>query len=345
MKTTTPKYVDYLIVGQGLAGTCFALEALSNNQRVHIIDLNNAYSASRLAAGIVNPIKGKRLYRLWQDDATFDWVKHWYEKTEQRLSISVIKTRSLIRCLNTETECEAYLKKKDHPDYRHFLKEKPTPLDDTSFFHTPKDVFKLSSVLQLNTKHFLESAKRYFQKQNSYSHAYLNYSDIHEDASGIRWKGILGKTLVFCDGHHAQYNPFCSFLNFEHAMGHIIELESSHIKSDSIINNGQWLYRKHANTFHFGTTSYWERCPKNRRQSIKTLEKHLANFLTVPYQIKHYFHGTRPVLKDRKPFVGIHPDNTRIGIINGFGGHGVYHAPLCAKQFLTLNNSLITHPF
>ena len=247
-----------------------------------------------------------------------------------------MKTRSLIRCLNSEIECAAYLKKKDLPDYKNFLNLKPSTTDDLSFFQTPKNIFKLPSVLQLNTKHFLESAKTYFQEKNTYSRSFLNYADIHEDELGFRWKNIRSKILVFCDGHHAQNNPYCRFLNFEHAMGHIIELESNDIKTNSIINNGQWLYRRDDSTFHFGTTSYWKSSPKNRRQSIKTLETHLANFLTVPYRMKHHLHGTRPVLKDRKPYVGMHPENPKIGIINGFGGHGVYHAPLCAKQFLNL---------
>ena len=82
--TNTTKTVDYLIVGQGLAGTCLALEALDNNQSIHIIDLDNAQSASRVAAGIVNPIKGKRLYRLWHDDRTFNWVQNWYNKIEKK---------------------------------------------------------------------------------------------------------------------------------------------------------------------------------------------------------------------------------------------------------------------
>ena len=44
--------------------------------------------------------------------------------------------------------------------------------------------------------------------------------------------------------------------------------------------------------------------------------------------------GVRPATKDRRPFVGMHPELENVGIFNGLGSKGVSLAPYFAKQFV-----------
>ena len=54
------KKVDVIIVGQGMAGTFLAHDLIDAQQSVAIIDLNLKASASRVAAGLINPVGMKR---------------------------------------------------------------------------------------------------------------------------------------------------------------------------------------------------------------------------------------------------------------------------------------------
>ena len=50
------KKYDFIIVGQGLAGTLLAHDLLDSKKRILIIDKHLKASASKVAGGLMNPI-------------------------------------------------------------------------------------------------------------------------------------------------------------------------------------------------------------------------------------------------------------------------------------------------
>ena len=52
---------DFLIVGQGLAGSILAYQLVESGHSVRVIDNHQHASSSVVAAGIINPITGHRL--------------------------------------------------------------------------------------------------------------------------------------------------------------------------------------------------------------------------------------------------------------------------------------------
>ena len=48
--------VDYIVVGQGLAGSAVAVQLLQRKKRVLVIDQPTGNSSSRIAAGLFNPM-------------------------------------------------------------------------------------------------------------------------------------------------------------------------------------------------------------------------------------------------------------------------------------------------
>ena len=57
--------------------------------------------------------------------------------------------------------------------------------------------------------------------------------------------------------------------------------------------------------------------------------------LKVPFTILDHLAALRPaVAVERRPFVGLHPTNDKIGILNGMGTKGCSLAPFFAKQLV-----------
>ena len=54
------RQVDFIIVGQGIAGTLLAHDLLEKGHSVYIIDKPMIASASKVAAGLINPVGMKR---------------------------------------------------------------------------------------------------------------------------------------------------------------------------------------------------------------------------------------------------------------------------------------------
>jgi glycine/D-amino acid oxidase-like deaminating enzyme len=62
------------------------------------------------------------------------------------------------------------------------------------------------------------------------------------------------------------------------------------------------------------------------------MEQKLKSFLKLPYKIVDHFAGLRPANLERRPFVGFHPINKNLGILNGMGTKGCSLAPYFAHQ-------------
>ena len=62
------KKIEYLIVGQGLAGTLLAFEMEHNNIDFWIVSDTQKSKSSLVAAGMINPLVFKRLAKSWLVD-------------------------------------------------------------------------------------------------------------------------------------------------------------------------------------------------------------------------------------------------------------------------------------
>ena len=54
--------------------------------------------------------------------------------------------------------------------------------------------------------------------------------------------------------------------------------------------------------------------------------------------------GVRPTVSDRRPLIGLHPENKQLAVFNGMGTKGVMIAPYFADQLvnLLLNNKSLS---
>ena len=67
--------IDFIIVGQGIAGSCLAVEFLSRGKSVAVFDENWKDAACLVAAGVINPITGLRLVKSWRSSLAHPYAK------------------------------------------------------------------------------------------------------------------------------------------------------------------------------------------------------------------------------------------------------------------------------
>jgi len=77
--------IDYLIVGQGLAGTCLALQLIKRKKSVLVFDEPEKNRASSVAAGLFNPVTGKMMTKTWKADKLFPYLHSFYSEAEELL--------------------------------------------------------------------------------------------------------------------------------------------------------------------------------------------------------------------------------------------------------------------
>ena len=77
---------DYLIIGQGTAGTTLSYQLLKRGKNVLVLDQKRKDSSSRVAAGLFNPITGRRMIKTWLADSLFSYLHDFYPELEEKLA-------------------------------------------------------------------------------------------------------------------------------------------------------------------------------------------------------------------------------------------------------------------
>src|SRR5260221_10948021 len=86
-----PKQVDILIIGQGICGTFLSLELERAGLSHLIIDEVRPFAASRAAAGLINPVTGRRLVTTWMIDELLAFAQERYGQLATLLGASFLE--------------------------------------------------------------------------------------------------------------------------------------------------------------------------------------------------------------------------------------------------------------
>jgi glycine/D-amino acid oxidase-like deaminating enzyme len=325
--------IDYLIVGQGLAGSLLAYELMQRNCRVVVVD-NAKESASKVAAGLINPVTGMRLVKSPTVDELLPVAKQTYSGLEQFFQQGFYIEKPMYRVLKNEQELNLVNKRLQDPGYHDYLGrlEAYKPLIP---FTTPFGYVQQKHTAYLLTRPLLACLRAFFIANNSYQKTQLHYQDIGL-TSCCYWQGLTIKRVIFCEGYLAIHNPFFNYLPFQVVKGEILDLRHNLPLPDAIINFAHWLIPLSAHELRLGASF--------DRDNINTditdfAKQHLLNSLADYYPalvkaslLQHVAH-VRPCTQDRQPFLGYHPNFCQLGIFNGFGAKGSLQIPLLARQF------------
>ncbi|HLG40667.1 MAG TPA: hypothetical protein VI461_13405, partial [Chitinophagaceae bacterium] len=88
--------IDYLIVGQGISGTFLSYYLYKEKSTFIVIDNNDSNSPSRVAAGIINPVTGRRMVTVWMADEVLPFAWNAYHEIGNELSIKAISQKNII---------------------------------------------------------------------------------------------------------------------------------------------------------------------------------------------------------------------------------------------------------
>src|SRR6478609_3753118 len=120
--------VDYLIIGQGICGTMLSWFLQKEGKTFLIIDDNNENSSSKIAAGIVNPVTGRRYAYTWMIDELMSFAWDSYSEMGRYFERSFIFEKSIIDFFPSAQMRNAFIERYEendtylhaYPDQNHF---------------------------------------------------------------------------------------------------------------------------------------------------------------------------------------------------------------------------------
>ncbi|RYD80457.1 MAG: FAD-binding oxidoreductase [Sphingobacteriales bacterium] len=329
---------DFLVVGQGLAGSLLSFCLQQEGKTVLVLDKLTG-NASRVAAGMFNLLTGRRLTHSWLADDFLAAADSIYKELEKCLGQQFYFPMPVLRIFGSEDDYRVNLEKhqqQQNPFIKHFLQD--------VYMDGMKPVEKACEISgggYINTEIFLNSWRDKLLSDNNLLEEDFDFESLQILEDGILYKDIKAGKIIFCEGYQAVFNPYFKWLPFNLAKGDVLTIYAPGLQEKAIINKGIYIVPLGNASFRVGATYIWQTLDPNPSETAREeLETELRKIIDVDYTVTDHKAGIRPTVKQRRPFLGFHPQHKNIGIFNGLGTKGVLLGPLLAQQF---TNHILYH--
>jgi glycine/D-amino acid oxidase-like deaminating enzyme len=331
------KQADYIIVGQGLAGTILAQTLIKKGRSVIVIDDMELSKASKVAAGLYNPVVFKRLVKSWMADDLIPFMEEFYLSCEKEQKVKFYHAKQIVKLFTDENEKDFWLKKSNEEVGKYLSKTiQGHFLTDVVF--SPMGAAEVIHAGNLDTIKFLNSFREYFKTNEMLLEEKFEYNQLKISEDSVSYMDLMAKKIIFCEGYKALENPFFNWLPFKLTKGEVLTIRlepGKGIPIDKVINKGVFILPLGENLYKVGATYEWSDLTeipteKGRSELIEKLKK----VLKVPFDIVDHQAGIRPTVNDRRPMLGLHPEHPALAVFNGMGTKGVMLAPFFADHFV-----------
>lgn len=324
--------VDYIIVGQGIAGSTLAYTLMQNNQSVLVVDEEKENTSSKIAAGLCNPVVFKRLTKSWMIDQLMPTALNFYKNQEIVLHDQFYFPLPIYKLfVGEEEEKEFWRQKCNEPELMDWINHKVHFPFDKQFVDYQ---FGASNTLQsgyLQTTKWLDAFKTYLKTNNSFRGETFNYDAIIFDKNFVSWDGVQAKKIIFCEGYQSINNPYFNWLPFKLTKGEVLTVDFKNLQLKSVLNKGVFVL-PYNNHYKLGATYDWENLNEEITEKGKNeLLKKASTFINDEIIVVEHKAGIRPTVSDRRPLLGVHPKHKQLAVFNGMGTKGVMIAPFFAK--------------
>jgi len=333
---------DCIIIGAGIAGLVTARMMSGAGMNILIIDDSQKNAASRVAAGLVNPITGKRFQVSWRfAEFLHLGMMHYASFAEEDSQEAYLKQQSMIRLFVDEKEREVFNAKYETLSIAEFVGEILEPETDQLdiSIRNQHGGFRTLQAHVFDYGRFLDASGNVFR--NNLLNTFV--APHHIESKDGYWsinignESIHGKTILFCDGWLASRNPWLSDVNlqFDIVKGESCIIQSIDLPETDIISRGFAIIPIGKHQFRCAATFQW-----NEITTIPTafgaerLMQRIQSLINCEYEILEQSAGLRPTMLHHLPFLGEHPNHKGMFMLGGLGTKGALYAPHLSQQLL-----------
>ena len=328
--------VDYIIIGQGLAGSAVAIQLLKLGKKILVIDEPHKNTASTVAAGLFNPITGKKMVKTWMADILFPYLHNFYREAELLTQESFFHPLPLYRPFVSVMEQNEWMAKSTEKAFAPYI---DSVLLKPSFIEV-KDMFGgllLKLCGYLDTVKYMDAVRKRIEQTDHFAQEEFNFGELILKKGSIQYKNYKAEKIIFCNGTHL--NPIFGWLPVKPLKGETLTLQAN-TSSSIIINRGVYILPMEKNQWRVGATyNFHDNEPGITEFSKNELDEKVKAISQFSYTIIGQQWGIRPTTPDRRPILGEHPEYKSVFIFNGLGTKGVSLAPYFSRVLIHLTEN------
>lgn len=323
--------VDFLIVGQGLAGSALAMALLKRGKKILVIDRADANAASRVAAGLVTTLAGKGMNPAWRQAEYLPEAMAYYAALEESSGKKIFHAMPVLRLFADRKEREKFGRKLESA--REWVGS-AEPEIDLAQVKGEEGGFEMAQGGRLDTKAYLEVIRKLLEGEAAYLEAAFDQADVRFTESGLVWKDVEAGRLILCQGYWGLDAGWLSNVPHRSAKGQMLTVRCDELESSRIINRNGWMVPLGNGQWRTGATYEWDALMSGVSEEGKTeLEEKIRSLVKLDFELLEHEAGVRPIVNRSQPIVGMHPDHRQVGFFNGLGSKGVITAPSVAEHF------------
>ena len=310
---------EYLIIGQGIAGTILSYRLKKAGKSFKVIDSPALSRSSRIAAGLANPVVLKRQKWVKGAERFTENLKEFYLTMERELGESIYHPLPLYHIFQSNGEINDWQQNASKVYLHSYLGSVESK--KLKNVNSPFGFGKVEGIFWVDTNLMIRSWREVLMAEN------LLIEDTFRPIDFPNYKHI------YCSGHLLS-EQFPSLQKvFTKTKGQVMIIESTDLNLDFGLHSSVFTLPLGAKRFKVGAT--YEHHNLNDETSpagLERLQSDLEKFFRGEYQVVEHLAGVRPNIKDRKPILG-RIDNDSY-CFNGLGSRGVLMAPFLSEHFI-----------
>lgn len=115
--------IDFIVVGQGMAGSLLAWTLIKKGMNVLVIDDQHKNASSVVAAGIINPITGHRINISNDIDIFLPNALSLYQEMGTYFKTQLVYALPQLRLIKKQGQLDYWQKRKQQASYQPYLGE------------------------------------------------------------------------------------------------------------------------------------------------------------------------------------------------------------------------------
>ncbi|MFK7909032.1 MAG: NAD(P)/FAD-dependent oxidoreductase [Akkermansiaceae bacterium] len=330
--------VDYLIIGQGLAGSALAIELLRREQRILVVDRQDKGASSRVAAGLITPLTGKGMNPAWRQREYLEIAKEYYHQLEQESGRKLFHPSPVVRVFQAEKERAKWESKRQDYDEWAFDTNEP----DGALKKSGQGAIEMPDGAWLDTLAYLHVIQDRLVDAGAWREADFSEDEVTFPDDQVQWRGVTAKKIILCQGAYGLagvygYEGYFSHVPHRSAKGEILSVWIDGLDDGKRYHANGWLAPREGGVWKAGANYNWKDLDSMPTESGKNevLDK-LRSWVDsekVPMEVIDHEAGIRPIIRNSRPVVGFHHEHPNLGFFNGLGSKGTLMAPAIAKHF------------
>ena len=321
--------VDFLIVGQGLAGSLLAKALLRRGRSVHVVDDRWKSSSSQVAAGLMTPLTGRRF------TLTKDYPELFAAASAKLTELGVFRPIQVYRMFVDDEQRAKGLKRTECTSCQPFIAQVTSAPGELDAGLTDAFGGALMNGAWVDLPKLMSEVRAELVAADALTEACFDPADAVVSAAGVTWRDVRAGAIIYCDGYKsAQRGPF-KYLPWQPAKGEALTLRSDVPDKPFILNREGWALPLGQGVWRTGTNWQWDQLDEAPTEPQK--EKLIRRFRSyfgqeVSVEVTAHIAGVRPCTSDNHPFMGTHPTQPRTHLFGGLGPRGTVWAPAMADE-------------